>query len=158
MRSWRILREWGRAAGVQFAAEIEKHYQRPLNQLPLALFAADLTEAFRHHGWGLLRFDFDKYAQGLIVVEARHPIIGSIVKPEKRPADGMLAAFLAGMFSSFAGAELAAVETECRGGAEPHGRFVLTIAERIRGIAASIAARKDHAQVVEELCQVRAAT
>src|SRR5262245_44957410 len=48
-------RDWGRRAAEQFAAEMGEFYGRPLMQLPLAMFAANITEAFRHHGWGAFR-------------------------------------------------------------------------------------------------------
>src|SRR5437763_179117 len=55
-------RNWGRHAAEQFAAEMERYHGRPLMKLPLALFTADLTEAFRHHGWGAPAIDFSRYA------------------------------------------------------------------------------------------------
>ena len=41
-----FTRDWGRRAAEQFSAEIENHHGKPLTQLPLGLFAADLAEAF----------------------------------------------------------------------------------------------------------------
>src|SRR5262245_31430694 len=58
-------RDWGRRAAAEFAAELEKHYGRPIADLPLGLFAADLTEAFRRHGWGFFRFNFNQSSQGV---------------------------------------------------------------------------------------------
>src|SRR4051812_40261510 len=89
-------RDWGHRAAEQFAAEMGEYYDRPLMQQPLAMFAANLTEAFRHHGWGAFRFDFSRYAQGVLVVEVRDPIIGGVVKPANAPVEALLAAFLAG--------------------------------------------------------------
>lgn len=148
-----FARDWGRHAGEQFAAEIEKHHGKPLSQLPLGLFGADLTEAFRHHGWGVFHFDFANYAQGLLIVEVEQPILGSIVKPAGRPADRMLAEFLAGMFSAFAGEQLATLQTECRSCGSPRSRFVLTIPERIRSVEKLAQAGKGHIQLVEAMCQ-----
>lgn len=153
-----FARDWGRRAAAQFSLEIETHHGKPVGQLPLSLFAADLTEAFRHHGWGVFRFDFNRYAQGFIAVEAAQPIVGSIVKPANRPVDRLLADFLAGLFSHFAGVELAGVQTECRCCGSAGSRFVVTVPERARVIEGSAGTKKSHAQFIEALCQARTAT
>jgi len=139
-------REWGRRAAEQFATEMGDYYGRPLMQLPLAMFAANLTEAFRHHGWGAYRFDFSRYSHGLIAVEVREPVVGGVVKAANAPVEGLLAAFLAGMFSQFAGIELECAQTECRACGAEKSRFVLTAADRLKGIAG-----KSHDDVVEQL-------
>lgn len=148
-----FTRDWGRRAAEQFSAEIENHHGKPLTQLPLGLFAADLAEAFRHHGWGVIRFDFTRYAEGLIGVEINQPIVGSIVKPANRPVDRMLGEFLAGMFSQFAGEDLAVLQTECRSCGSASSQFVVTIPERIRSVEKLAEAGKSHAQIVEVLCR-----
>jgi hypothetical protein len=153
-----FARDWGRRAGAQFAAEIEIHHGKPVSQLPLSLFAADLAEAFRHHGWGVFQFDFSRYAQGLIAVDVSQPMIGSIVKPANRPVDRLLADFLAGLFSHFAGVELAGVQTECRCCGSPGSRFVVTIPDRARAVESASGTKKNHAQFLEALCQARSAT
>src|SRR5262249_12634088 len=133
---------------------MEQHYGRPLMKLPLSLFTANLTEAFRHHGWGALRIDFSRYAQGLLVVEVPEPIIGGSVRTATGPVEGLLAAFLAGMFSAFAGLELECVQTECRTRTAGKSRFVLTVLQRLEAVAPMINARP-HDEIVEELCQRR---
>jgi predicted hydrocarbon binding protein len=139
-------RDWGRRAAEQFAAEMDEYYGRPLMQLPLAMFAATLTEAFRHHGWGAFRFDFSRYAHGLVIVEVREPFVGGVVKASGTPVEPLLAAFLAGMFSHFAGTELDCAQTECRACGAELSRFVLTAPERLKG-----AAGKSHEDIVEQL-------
>ena len=125
-------RDWGRRAAEQFAAEMQKYRGRALLQLPLAMFAADLAEAFRHHGWGAFRFDFSHYALGVLTVEVRSPIIGGVVKPTAPPADALLGAFLAGMVSHFAGIELDCVQTKCP--TIGVSGFVLTAPERLKAV------------------------
>lgn len=142
--------EWGRRAAEQFAAEIAAYRGRPLVQLPLAMFAADLTQAFHHHGWGGFQFDFSRYAEGYITVEVTDPIIGGIVKPSHESVDGLLAAFLAGMFSFFSGADLSAVQTDCCARGALRSRFLLSARPRVGSIMAS-AGTRTHAEVVAEL-------
>src|SRR5262245_16991820 len=139
-------REWGRRAAEQFAAEMGDYYGRPVMQLPLAMFAATLTEAFRHHGWGAYRFDFSRYSHGLIAVEVREPVVGGVVKVASAPVEGLLAAFLAGMFSHFAGTELECAQTDCRACGAEQSRFVLTASDRLKDIAG-----KSHEDVVQQL-------
>jgi predicted hydrocarbon binding protein len=139
-------RDWGRRAAEQFAAEMGDYFGRTLMQLPLAMFAATLTEAFRHHGWGAFRFDFSRYAHGLVVVEVREPFIGAVLKSSGAPVESLLAAFLAGMFSHFAGTELDCAQTECRTCGAEMSRFVLTAPERLKGVVG-----KSHEEVVEQL-------
>jgi predicted hydrocarbon binding protein len=141
-----VGRDWGRRAAEQFASEMGDYFGRPLMLQPLAMFAANLTEAFRHHGWGNFCFDFSRYAQGVLVVEVAEPVIGAVVKPAAAPVESLLAAFLAGMFSHFAGQELECVQTDCRARGADRSRFVLTIPERLKAVAG-----KAHADVVAEL-------
>jgi len=141
-----IGRDWGRRAAEQFAGETGDYYGRPLMQQPLAMFAANLTEAFRHHGWGTFRFDFSRYANGVLVVEVREPIVGGVVKPAAAPVDGLLAAFLAGMFSYFAGVDLDCAQTDCRARGAELSRFVLTVPDRLKAVAG-----KPHDEMVQAL-------
>jgi predicted hydrocarbon binding protein len=145
--------EWGQRAAARFSDEMEKHYGKPLAQLPLALFEASLAEAFRCYGWGTIDVEFDGYAQGLVIVEMRDPPLGAIVRPAAAPVEALVAAFLEGMFSHFAGVRLGCAQTECRACGADASRFVLTIPERIRAIAGSNTAGKSHKWVVEELCR-----
>ncbi len=147
-------RDWGRRAAEQFASQMEEFYGKPVMQLPLAMFAACLTEAFHHHGWGAFRIDLSRYTQGIIAIEVRDPVLGRAIRPASAPVEGLLAAFLAGMFSQFAGVELECAQTDCRGCGAAMSRFVLTLAERLR--AAGPVAGRSHDAVVEELSRTPA--
>src|SRR5262245_26184032 len=149
-------RDWGRRAAGQFAAELEKHYGRPIADLPLGLFAADLTEAFRHHGWGLFRFNFNQYSQGVLTVEVENAMVGAIVKPAKRPVEGLLAGFLAGMFSHLAGVEVDCVQTDCRACGVGESRFVRRMPQRLGVLEGRTATGRGHAEILKEVVQSRA--
>jgi predicted hydrocarbon binding protein len=149
-------RDWGRRAAEQFSGEMEKHYGKPLSELPLGLFAADLTEAFRHHGWGVLRFNLNQYTQGVLSIEVENPIVGAIVKPAKRPVEGLLAGFLAGMFSYFAGLELDCAQTDCRACGVAQSRFVLSVPQRLHVSDGRASNGRNHTEVLRELLQSRA--
>jgi predicted hydrocarbon binding protein len=145
-------RDWGRRTAQQFGAELEPFYGKPVTQLPLAMFTACLTEAFRHDGWGAVHIDVSRYTQGLLAIEVRDPLLGQSVRPAKAPVEGLLAAFLAGVFSQFTGVELECVQTDCRGCGAATSRFVLSIPERMQ--AGERFAGRPHDAVVEELCKV----
>jgi predicted hydrocarbon binding protein len=145
-------KQWGRNAAAEFAEEMELHFGKPLQDLPLALFTASLAESFRHHGWGGIEFMLDRFVQGLVVVDMRDPLLGSVVRPAKEPVELLTAAFLAGMFSQFAGVELDCVQTECRACGSNGSKFVLTIPERFAAARASIVTGKSHDSIVRELC------
>ncbi len=145
---------WGRQAGEQFVRETSAYYGRPLMELPLAMVASLLTEAFRHHGWGAFIFDFSRYANGVLVVEVREPFEGSITKPECEALDTMLSAFLAGMLSYLAGRELGCLQTDARGRGADASRFVITTPDRLAGRQSG----QDHSVVLQELCDHRLTT
>src|SRR6185295_14149419 len=145
-------RDWGRRAAEQFAHELEQYYGKPPAQLPLAMFTACLSEAFHHHGWGAFRIDVSGYTCGLLTIEVRDPVLGHSIRLAKTPVEGLLAAFLSGMFSHFAGVELECVQTDCRGCGAATSRFVLSVPERLNS-AANWAGRS-HEQVLEELGKV----
>jgi len=144
-------RDWGRRAAEQLAAELGKHYGRPLAQLPLALFIADVSEAFRRHGWGTFSFDLSRYAQGVLLVEVRDPFVGGSVKAGGTRVEGLLAAFLAGMFSHFAGLELDAVQTECHSRGAAASRFVLTVPERAQAAESQAADGRTAEEILGDL-------
>ena len=146
-----IGRDWGVRAAEQFAREMESHYGRPLMQLPLAMFTACLTEAFRHHGWGAVGVDFGHYPQGLLAVEVGDPVVGGSVRDAGAPVEGLLAGFLAGMFSHFAGVELDCLQTECQSLGHARSRFLLTVPERLEAAAELRADGRSHEEIVEEL-------
>src|SRR5438132_2640294 len=75
-----IGRDWGRRAADQFAAEMARHRGRATADLPLAVFAADLSAAFLHHGWGRFHFDFERFSRGILGVNVLDPIVGGVVK------------------------------------------------------------------------------
>lgn len=139
---------WGRQAGEQLIQETGSYYGRPFMDLPLAMVASLLTEAFRHHGWGAFKFDFSHYAHGVLVVEAQEPFEGSIVSRECGALDELLSAFLAGMMSRLAGRELGCLQTDARGMGADASRFVITIPERLKGWQPGQA----HSTVLAELC------
>lgn len=145
--------DWGRRAAEQFSLELEVHYGRPLSKLPLAQFVADLTEAFRRHGWGKFTFDVSRYTQGLLIVEVTDPFIGGCVKPAQAPVDGLLAAFLAGMLSHFAGVELDGVQTHFPGDGHRVSRFILTTPVRVATAETLVADGRTHEQVIDELAK-----
>src|SRR5579871_4867504 len=89
--------DWGERAASRFADEMQQHFGKPLAQLPLSLFAASLAEAFRSYGWGKINVEFERYAQGIVVVEMREPMLGTVVRPTDAPVEKLVAAFLEGM-------------------------------------------------------------
>src|SRR5258708_44426 len=107
-----VGRDWGRRAAEQFAAEMASHRGRAIADLPLAVFAADLSAAFRHHGWGRCEFDFDRFSRGILGVNVFDPVLGSVVKRAECVGEPLLAGFLAGMLSQLAGTELDCLQTE----------------------------------------------
>src|SRR5262245_16794535 len=144
-------RDWGRRAAGQYAEELGAHHGTPLPEQPLALFAADLTAAFLHHGWGRFRFDLSRYARGLLVVDVEAPFLGSVVRPAGRPVESLLAGFLAGMFTHFAGVDLGCVQTECRAAGATRSRFVLTVPKRLAAVAGWPESGRGHDEIVAEL-------
>jgi predicted hydrocarbon binding protein len=145
-------RDWGRHAAEQFAAELGQFYGKPLSELPLAQFTASLTAALQQQGWGALRLDLSGYPYGLVIVEMHTPILGAGVRQAEAPVDGILAAFLAGMFSQFAGVELECVQTDCRGCGADASRFVVTVPQRLAAIA-EWAVRQPHDAIVRRLIE-----
>jgi predicted hydrocarbon binding protein len=145
-------REWGRRAADQFAEEIGAFRGRTLSELPLAMYCADLTQAFRRHGWGVFDFDLSRYCDGILVVHVQDPIIGGAIRSADRPVDRVLQAFLAGMFSRFANEELDCLQTEFRGDGDSRCRFVITKAERIREVADGVGVRT-HGELIEQLAR-----
>lgn len=151
-----MSRTWGHRAAEKLAEEVGAYYGRPFLQLPLALVTAVLTEAFRHHGWGTVRFDLSHYVNGLIVVEAAHPFEGSLIRATEGndgTKDEILAGLLAGMMSFFAGRELDCFQTDARGHGASVSRFVITVPERLEGLNSD----SPHEQVVAALCATRGA-
>src|SRR5262249_36345569 len=148
-RAARVLkaagREWGRGFAQRLAAELADFRGEPLTEAPVARFQTDLQSAFRHLGWGVLALDFSRYDKGLLVAEVRH-------SPPWAAAEALLAGALAGLFSQFAGQELAAVGT-------PAGRdlrrYVIALPERLARVADALHRRRPHAEVVAELEEIR---
>ena len=144
-------RDWGTQAAAQFTRELGDHHATPLAEQPLAVFAADLTAAFLHHGWGRFQFDFSRFARGLLLVDVTDPFLGSSVRPTSLPVEGLLAGFLGGMFSHFAGIELAGLQTACRANGAEQSRFVLTVPARLAAVAGWVEAGRGHDEILSEL-------
>jgi predicted hydrocarbon binding protein len=146
-----IGRGWGKQAAEQLSNELSGFHERRLDEQPLSLFAADLTAAFLHHGWGRLQLDFSRYARGLLLVEVFHPFLGEEVKPTSHSVEALMAGFLSGMFTQFAGVELDCVQTACRARGEQSSRFVLTVPQRLQAIKELIESGRAHDEIVAAL-------
>lgn len=146
----RLGQDWGRRAAEQFMAELSEYRNQPFADQALASFAADLTSAFAHHGWGSFSFDFSRYAAGIIVVEVATPFLGCAVVPTGKPIEHLLAGFLAGMFGRFADVEIDGLQTECVANGSDQSRFVLSLAERLEKVASGVGQRS-HLEIVNEL-------
>jgi len=148
-------RNWGRKAAEEFATQMQQHFGKALLEMPMAMFSANLAEKFEHDGWGDFAFDFSRYDRGLLAVEVAAPMLGSSVRQGARPVETLLAGFLAGMFSFFAGTELECLQTDCCSCGANCSRFVITVSERIRALAAQAPERKTHSEVLAKLEQTR---
>jgi predicted hydrocarbon binding protein len=149
--------DWGRQAAQQFVAETARHHDRASTELPLAVFSADLTAAFLHHGWGRFQFDFGRYSHGIIGVDVHEPFVGSVVKSAGRLVEPLLAGFLAGMFSQLAGITLECLQTECRANGAAVSRFLLTVPERLAAVTPLTLEQKPHGEIVAALEKTQAA-
>jgi len=150
-----IGRDWGRRAAEQFGAEMARHRARAAGELPLSVFAADLAAAFRHHGWGCVAFDFERFSHGILGVDVTNPVVGSAVKHADVQNEPLLAGFLAGMFSQLSGTELDCLQTECGGNGIAASRFLLTVPERVAAVAGLVAERRPHVEILAELEKTR---
>jgi hypothetical protein len=129
-------REYGRRLAARLAADLEEYYGEALPNYPLARLEGLLVELFSHHGWGRPRFDFSRYATGLIVVAVDDP------------ADGdLLAGVLAGLFSHLASEGLDCLATQ----REPDTRFVVTVPERLKAVSEWPDEGRAHDEIVREL-------
>ncbi|HLW65704.1 MAG TPA: 4-vinyl reductase [Gemmataceae bacterium] len=146
-------REWGRKAAEQFAAQMQQHFGKALLDLPMAMFSANLAQAFEHHGWGTFQFGFSRYDRGLLTVEVETPMLGASVRQGGQPVETLLAGFLSGMFSVFSGTELDCLQTDCFSCGADRSRFVITVPERLQPLAGH--GRKNHADVLAALEQTR---
>jgi predicted hydrocarbon binding protein len=146
-------KEWGRQAAQTLTVQMEQHFGKPMMELSLGMFSANLSQALQLHGWGELRFDFSRYPSGLVTVEVKAPFLGSSIQQASRPVETMLAGFLAGMFSIFAGTNLDCLQTECAGCGADRSRFILTIPERLKAVNGWVESGKSHREIIHELEQ-----
>jgi predicted hydrocarbon binding protein len=153
-----VLKTCGRTWGAAFAARIERelsaHLGGPLGDEPLARFEAALVAMFSHHGWGKVRLDVSRHAQGVLVVAVAEPVMAAVVGTADRPADPLLAGVLAGTLSHFAGETLDCAQTQCRACGAAESLFVITHPDRLKAVADRPG--RTHAAVVAELLGTRA--
>ena len=65
------------------------------------------------------------------MVEVEHAVMASVLRRAEKTADVLLAGVLAGLFSSFAGRELACFQTDCVALKDERSRFVLAPPSRL---------------------------
>jgi hypothetical protein len=138
-------RVWGQRCAERLENELGEYFGEPLAAGPVARFQAALGSAFGRLGWGVLRLDFSRYDQGVIVAEVHNA-------PPAAPADALLAGALAGLFGHFAGLELDCVATPPEGRVH---RFVLSLPERLERIGDALFQKRSHDEVLAELAEVR---
>jgi hypothetical protein len=138
-------RDWGRRWAERLERELDEYYGEPLAVGPVARFQAALASAFGRLGWGVLRLDFSRFNQGLIVAEVQKA-------PPTAPTETLLSAALAGLIGHFAGRELDCAATPSEDGLQ---RFVLALPERLERVADALHQRRAHDEVLKELADVR---
>ncbi|HPA20828.1 MAG TPA: hypothetical protein PLU30_23980 [Verrucomicrobiae bacterium] len=152
--AWRrVWKDCGRAWGRRVMEDLDKRCAQimgcVLDDLPLEKFLEFLTEQVTAQGWGRLEMDLsDGPERGLI----RALLINSVFSNGQGSSSGdlLLAGMLASMMSRVSGEELDCVRTEAPGGS-PGSRFVITAAERLKGVEERIVAGESPDKVIESI-------
>ncbi len=151
-------RKWGGFLAKQFDRELSAFLGQAVRDLPMAKFQACLADLFSHHGWGLVKVDFQQHAQGLILVTIPMPIFAEIALRDQSPegmVDSLTAGLMAGLFSELFGQDLDCFQTQCRACGAEASEFVVGLTTRLAGVPAWLDAGKTHRQVLTELATVR---
>ncbi|MCC6356431.1 MAG: hypothetical protein IT577_21300 [Verrucomicrobiae bacterium] len=149
-RVWKECgREWGRRVMADLDRRCSEVMGCALDDLPLEKFLDFLTEQVTAQGWGRLEVDLsDGPERGLI----RALLINSVFSNGQGSSSGdlLLAGMLASVMSRVSGEALDCVRTEAPGGS-PGSRFVITAAERLKGVEERIDAGENPDKVIESI-------
>jgi len=145
--SWPIFAsEWGVQLGRRIAIDLEagaiESGDRGLASLPMHRVTEEVGRFFAERGFGMLRFDYARAREGVVVVTVeRSALAESAPKTTRTTMEGagdlachLLAGAVGGIFSHVAGKRLASREVSCR--AAGHDTCAFTIVGESR--AASI--------------------
>lgn len=145
---------WGRVFAQRMDEELSTYYGQSLAEFSVAQFEACLVEAFSRHGWGRITLDYSHFERGLICVELDQAVYADLLGKSDRPADPLMAGFLAGLFSQLTGEDLDGVQTRCAARDGAPGRFVLGLRGRIEAAQEAVDQGKPHEQIVTDLCRI----
>jgi hypothetical protein len=138
-------RAWGLRWGERLESELDEYFGEPFAGSPVARFQAALASALARLGWGVLRLDFSRYDQGVIVAEVQKA-------PTAGPTNTLLAGALAGLFTHFAGLDLDCAPTAAESGLS---RFVICLPERLERVSDALQRKRGHDEVLKELAEIR---
>jgi uncharacterized protein len=152
--AWRrVWKKCGRAWGRRVMEDLDRRCSQvmgcALDDLPLEKFLDFLTEQVTAQGWGRLEVDLsDGPEHGLI----RALLINSVFSNGQGSSSGdlLLAGMLASVLSRVSGEELDCIRTDAPGGS-PGSRFIITAAERLKGVEERIEAGENPDKVIESI-------
>jgi len=146
----RVWKDCGRLWGRRVMEDLDRRCMELLGcalfDLPLEKFLEFLTEQVTSQGWGKLEVDLtDGLERGII----RASLINSVFSDGRRSSSGdvLLAGMLASVLSRVSGEDLDCIRTDAPGGA-PGSRFVITAADRLKGVEDRLKAGEDAEKVI----------
>lgn len=138
--TWEIFTaEWGTQWGRRLAVDLEtrclEDTQSSLRDRPMQEVAERLAACFADEGWGALRFDLGRAADGLVHVAVDASLLAAASRRGRRSCH-LLAGALGAVLSHLAGRRLVACETRCAAQGHPRCDIVITGPRRAAALAA----------------------
>jgi len=149
-------KKWGTMCAQRFEKELGEFYGKPVREFMFTLFHACLEALFNHHGWGKVKVDLSRHEQGLLVVDLEGAVMADLVEQADQPVDTLMAGILAGFFSHLSGQDLDCVQTQCLACGAASSKFIIGLGSRLAPVGAWVNQGKSHADVVNQLANVRA--
>ncbi len=153
---YRCGKKWGQNFGQGLADEWSAFYSCTFADFPIAFVQSLLMQEFASNGWGLLDFDYQHYAKGLMQLSIQGAIMSDITDKEVNyPVDILTAGILAGIFTKLLGCDLDCVQSRIGKLNSAASLFLLSSVARIEKLRGNANQLTTHEQILDYLLNTR---
>ncbi len=144
-------RKWGKTFVDRFDRELTDFYGVPLRELSTGIVESCLDEAFRAHGWGSVKFDYNHRDRGFVLATITDSMMPALAQKSGKPADALMAGFLAAIFSFYGCVELDCQQTQCQSHGASASVFILGLADRLKEVPKWVKDGTPHRAIIRRL-------
>jgi uncharacterized protein len=144
-------RKWGKNFFRRFCEEVSSYYQQPIEEMEMIELIQCLKQCWKAHGWGIIEPNFDRYQQGLLVIQVTNSSFAAAIASPNKPGCFIEAGLLSAFFSELSRTDLQCVQTACESLGESSNWFILGLPKRLQKASEMVEQGQTHTAILQSL-------